>query len=163
MTMLLADQVAVVTGAGDIGSVVAATLRDHGAKVTVWDRSPEALAQVTSLHPDINVDVVDVVDETAAATGAQRIIDEMDQIDILVNTAAVATFAPLAEMTRADWQTTIDVNLTGVFSCCQAVVPHLTARGSGSIVKWPLPSLRRIQLANWVAASSPQVLSFSSV
>ncbi len=134
MTMLLADQVAVVTGAGDIGSVVAATLRDHGAKVTVWDRSPEALAQVTSLHPDINVDVVDVVDETAAATGAQRIIDEMDQIDILVNTAAVATFAPLAEMTRADWQTTIDVNLTGVFSCCQAVVPHLTARGSGSIV-----------------------------
>ena len=134
MTMLLADQVAVVTGAGDIGSVVAATLRDHGAKVTVWDRSPEALTQVTSLHPDIKVDVVDVVDETAAATGAQRIIDEMDQIDILVNTAAVATFAPLAEMTRADWQTTIDVNLTGVFSCCQAVVPHLTARGSGSIV-----------------------------
>ena len=65
MTTLLADQVAVVTGAGDIGSVVAATLRDHGAKVTVWDRSTDALAQLASLHPDVETDVVDVVDEAA--------------------------------------------------------------------------------------------------
>ena len=134
MTTLLADQVAVVTGAGDIGSVVAATLRDHGAKVTVWDRSTDVLAQLTSLQPDFETDVVDVTDEVATSAAAQRVIKRFDEIDVLVNTAAVATFAPLAEMTRADWQATIDVNLTGVFSCCQAFVPHLTSRGGGSIV-----------------------------
>jgi len=134
MTPLLADRVAVVTGAGDIGSVIATTLHDHGARVTVWDRSAEALARVSAHSADIATQTIDITDREAVADCARKVIDATGGVDALVNTAAVATFAPVAEMTPDDWQRTIDINLTGVFTCCQAFVAHMRERAGGSIV-----------------------------
>jgi NAD(P)-dependent dehydrogenase (short-subunit alcohol dehydrogenase family) len=55
-------------------------------------------------------------------------------IDVLVNNAGVGVFSPVAEMTVERWHDVIDTNLTGVFYCCHAALPHLRTRGGGWIV-----------------------------
>ena len=55
-------------------------------------------------------------------------------IDILVNNAGVGVFKPVAEMSVAEWHTVMDTNLTGVFYCCHAALPHLRQRGGGWII-----------------------------
>ena len=128
---LLDGRRAVVTGAGDIGSVVAQRLRDHGAAVEVWDASAEALSGVAAAG--IGVRQVDVTDragvEAAAAdaTGAAP-------VDVLANTAAVARFGSVADLDPDHWQHTLDVNLTGVYLCCRAFVGAMADAGGGSVV-----------------------------
>ena len=55
-------------------------------------------------------------------------------IDVLVNNAGVGVFRAVADMAVDDWQKIIDTNLTGVFYCCRAALPHLRARGGGWII-----------------------------
>jgi 3-oxoacyl-[acyl-carrier protein] reductase len=65
----------------------------------------------------------------------QAILDHSGRIDILVNNAGIAgRAAPIWEQTDQDWQRVIDINLTGVFYCCRAVMPHMLQRGYGRIV-----------------------------
>ena len=106
---LLEGRRAVVAGAGDIGSVVAQRLNDHGATVEVWDSSPEALAGVQG--EGITVHQLDVTDR-----------------------AAVARFGSITDLDPDDWQQTIDVNLTGVYLCCRAFVGPMAQAGGGSII-----------------------------
>ncbi|HEY8536195.1 MAG TPA: SDR family NAD(P)-dependent oxidoreductase, partial [Vicinamibacterales bacterium] len=54
--------------------------------------------------------------------------------DILVNNAGVGQFVPVAEMSTELWHRIIDTNLTGVFYCCRAAIPHLRRRGGGWII-----------------------------
>jgi 2-deoxy-D-gluconate 3-dehydrogenase len=56
------------------------------------------------------------------------------RIDILVNNAGISLAAPLAEMSLADWQTVIDVNMTAPFICAQAVYPAMKQAGRGKII-----------------------------
>jgi NAD(P)-dependent dehydrogenase (short-subunit alcohol dehydrogenase family) len=65
---------------------------------------------------------------------AQHTLNEFGHIDILEANAGISSVAPVAEMTDAQWQDVIDVNLTGVFNSCRAVVPHMIRRRSGRIV-----------------------------
>src|SRR6185503_6829828 len=55
-------------------------------------------------------------------------------LDVLVNNAAVGLMRPVAEFSIADWQQTIDTNLSGVFYSCHAAIPHLKRRGNGWII-----------------------------
>ena len=128
---LLEGRNAVVTGAGDIGRVVAQRLHDHGAAVEVWDASAAALARVET--GGIGVREVDVTDRdavTAAATDAAAV----GPVNVLANTAAVARFGSVADLDPDQWQETLDVNLTGVYLCCRAFVGPMAATGGGSIV-----------------------------
>ncbi len=128
---LLEGRSAVVTGAGDIGSVVAQRLHDHGASVEVWDASAAALSRVEA--DGIGVREVDVTDRdavTAAATSAAAV----GPVSVLANTAAVARFGSVADLDPDQWQETLDVNLTGVYLCCRAFVGPMAATGGGSIV-----------------------------
>ena len=122
---------AVVTGAGDIGSVVARRLHDHGATVEVWDRSSEALAGVQG--EGITVRRLDVTDRAAVEDAARDAVRD-GPVDALVNTAAVARFGSITDLDPDDWQQTIDVNLTGVYLCCRAFVGSMARAGGGSIV-----------------------------
>ena len=54
-------------------------------------------------------------------------VDRFGGLDILVNNAGVGVFEPVAEMTVDEWHRVIDTNLTGVFYCCRAALPHLRA------------------------------------
>ena len=128
---LLEGRRAVVTGAGDIGSVVARRLRDHGAPVEVWDASANALSGVEA--DGISVRRVDVTD-LGAVQDAVEDAARQAPVDALVNTAAVARFGSVADLDPDDWQETIDVNLTGVYLCCRAFIGPMAASGGGSIV-----------------------------
>ena len=128
---LLVGRRAVVTGAGDIGSVVAQRLREHGASVEVWDAAAEALSRLEA--DGIAVRQVDVTDRGAVEAAAED-AGSVGPVNVLANTAAVARFGSVAELDPDDWQATIDVNLTGVYLCCRAFVGPMAAAGGGSIV-----------------------------
>ena len=128
---LLDGRRAVVTGAGDIGRVVARRLRHHGAAVEVWDASAAALSGVAA--EGLSVRRLDVSDGEAVQAAAAATTGTAP-VNVLVNTAAVARFGSVADLDPDHWQETLDVNLTGVYLCCRAFVAPMAAIGGGSIV-----------------------------
>ena len=128
---LLEGRSAVVTGAGDIGGVVAQRLHDHGASVEVWDASAAALSRVEA--DGIGVRQVDVTDRDAVTSAAEDAV-AVGPVNVLANTAAVARFGSVVDLDPDQWQETLDVNLTGVYLCCRAFVALMAATGGGSIV-----------------------------
>jgi NAD(P)-dependent dehydrogenase (short-subunit alcohol dehydrogenase family) len=70
-------------------------------------------------------EVTGAIDATVARFGG---------LDFLINNAGIGVFKPVADMTRDEWASIIDTNLTGVFYACQAAIPHLRTRGGGFIV-----------------------------
>jgi 2-dehydro-3-deoxy-L-rhamnonate dehydrogenase (NAD+) len=133
----LTGQVAVVTGAATgIGAAIASRLARAGATLVILDLNLQGAKLVAealgngafALEADVSAagSVRAAVDAVMARTG---------RIDILVNNAGVAgPAAPTWEQTDENWQRNIAVNLTGVFNCCRAVVPHMRSRGYGRIV-----------------------------
>jgi 3-oxoacyl-[acyl-carrier protein] reductase len=128
--------VALVTGGSrGIGRAIASMLVSHGASVGITGRTAEDLERACvslgehslGVRADIGVpeDVKRAVEETA---------DRFGGVDVLVNNAGVGLFGRVADMPLADWRTTLDTNLSGVFHACQAALPHLKRRGGGWII-----------------------------
>ncbi|WP_050030373.1 SDR family NAD(P)-dependent oxidoreductase [Verrucomicrobium sp. BvORR034] len=135
----LNGQTAIVTGgARGIGFAIAKRLLESGANVCLWDMdagalesAKEALNQPEKVHST----AVDVTSETSTAAAALDTLQRFGAISILVNNAGIAgTNARTWEMDPADWRRVVDIDLTGVFLCCRAVVPSLLANGYGRIV-----------------------------
>jgi 3-oxoacyl-[acyl-carrier protein] reductase len=78
--------------------------------------------------------VCDVRDARAVEAACADVIDAFGGIDVLVNNAGVGVGAPVADLSYEEWDRIIGINLTGVFHCCKAVVPHLRRRGGGWII-----------------------------
>ena len=78
--------------------------------------------------------MADVGDRAAARRMVAEAIEALGAVDLLVNNAGVCRLGAVAEFPEADWRATFRVNVDGVFFCCQAVLPHMLARGRGSIV-----------------------------
>jgi 3-oxoacyl-[acyl-carrier protein] reductase len=135
----LTNRKAIVTGgARGIGLAIATRLLQSGATVSLWDMDAPALAQAAeqlrslgTVHTaTVNITSADSV-EAAAASTAQA----LGQLDILVNNAGIAgTNAKTWETDPAEWRRVLDINLTGPFHCCRAVIPHLLRNGYGRIV-----------------------------
>ena len=119
----LKGRIAVVTGGRiGIGAAIVKRLEASGAKVRIWD--------VGSTD-----DPVDVADQKAVERAAARAIAELGRIDILVNNAGIAgPTMPVVEYPVDEWKRVIDIDLTGPFLCCRAVVPHMVKAGYGRIV-----------------------------
>lgn len=135
----LAGQVAVVTGAGrGIGRVIATTLAEAGADVVLGGRDLTALEATAQTIRRLGrtavtcrLDVRDAQSVENLAKDGQR---AFSRLDILVcNSGIGGPTAPLWEVRPEDWRETIDVNLTGAFLCCRAVLPSMISRGSGAI------------------------------
>jgi 3-oxoacyl-[acyl-carrier protein] reductase len=126
---------AVVTGgAQGIGRAIAERFAASGARVTLWDRD-RALAGQTAEALGCGFVQVDMTDWDAVRSAAARTEAEMGGIDILVNNAGISGMnATVAEYPVDEWRRVIDLNLTGVFHGCKAVVPGMAARGYGRIV-----------------------------
>jgi NAD(P)-dependent dehydrogenase (short-subunit alcohol dehydrogenase family) len=127
-----AGRVAVVTGGvSGIGAGIGARLASEGARVSLWDRDADALANT---HADHKL-AVDVTDTTAVQRAADETVSALGKIDILVACAGITgPNASVWEYPVADWDRVIDVNLNGVFYCNRAVVPHMLRNGYGRIV-----------------------------
>jgi 2-dehydro-3-deoxy-L-rhamnonate dehydrogenase (NAD+) len=131
-------RVAVVTGgAQGIGLAVVRRLLASGAQVAIWDMDGAEMARATTaldagvrlIARHCDQSVWDDVQQAAAATEAA-----FGRIDILVNNAGIAgPAAPVATYDLAAWRQVIDIDLTGVFHCCRAVVPGMIARNFGRI------------------------------
>lgn len=128
---------AVVTGAGaGLGLAIAERLAVSGARVALWDRDAANLDRTTAaLGPNARAIDVDVSSESAIADGLVKTLAEFGGIDVLVNNAGISgPNMPTWEYPVEDWRRVLDINLTGVFLCCRAIVPHMIASGYGRIV-----------------------------
>jgi NAD(P)-dependent dehydrogenase (short-subunit alcohol dehydrogenase family) len=76
----------------------------------------------------------DVRDPAAAESLAGRAVSRFGGLDILINNAGVRGFSRVADMSLEEWRRVIDTNLSGVFYCCHAAIPHLRRRGGGWII-----------------------------
>ena len=132
----LDGKVALVTGgARGIGAAIARGMVAEGAKVVigdVLDREGEALAREIGVSAKyVRLDVTKSDDwETAVATAVKI----YGKLNVLVNNAGIAGYAPIDQYSHADWDKIIAINLTGVFNGIQAAIPALKDAGGGSIV-----------------------------
>ncbi|MBN8889048.1 MAG: short-chain dehydrogenase [Acetobacteraceae bacterium SCN 69-10] len=133
------DKVAVVTGAAmGIGRATAMKLAEHGAKVAVTDIDPAGEAVVEAIRAAGGVAKVwrlDTTDEVAVATVLAGVVAEFGKLDVLVNNAGIAgADKPTHELTVAEWDRVMNVNVKGVFLCTKHAIPHMQRNGGGSIV-----------------------------
>ena len=134
----LKDRCAVVTGgAQGIGRAIGERLLASGAKLAIWDRDLETASQTAA---DLDAEraialACDVADWPSVEAAAQATAARLGGLDILVNNAGISGMnTPLADYPVGEWQHVLDIDLTGVFLCCKAVVPILQQRGYGRIV-----------------------------
>jgi NAD(P)-dependent dehydrogenase (short-subunit alcohol dehydrogenase family) len=137
--MRLAGKVALVTGGGSgIGRAAAERFASEGAKVAVADyhvHGGQDTAQAIKRAGGEAIFVaVDVSDAAQVAQMVERALEAFGVIDILLNCAGIIINGTALETTEQDWQRVIGINLTGTFLCCKAVLPHMVARGGGSII-----------------------------
>ena len=138
----VSGRTALVTGGSrGIGFAIARALAENGARVAITGKNEERLAAaagelqaaagaggaVTGLRADVRdyADVDRVIKEVAQQFGG---------LDILVNNAGIGLFRSVTDTTPDDWHAVIGTNLTGVFNCCHAALPHLKTRGGGWII-----------------------------
>ncbi len=133
----LTGQTAIVTGAATgIGEAIASRLARAGATVAVADIDvPGAAAAAEAIGDRAFPLELDVTRADSVARAVRETLGRTGRLDILVNNAGIAgRAAPLWEQTDEDWRRIIDINLTGVFYCCRAVIGHMRERRYGRIV-----------------------------
>ena len=129
-------QAAIVTGgASGLGLGIARRLVQEGARVSLWDRNPDALRKAAAELGSSHLCAVDVADQEAVQRATRDTSEALGGLDILVASAGITgPNAPTWEYPIAEWRRVMEVNLDGVFYCNRAVVPHLLRRGYGRIV-----------------------------
>lgn len=138
--MRLQGKVALVTGSGQgIGRAIAVRLAQDGARVVVEDRSDNAaaeqtLAAVRQVGSSGCVIAGDIGDAQIDRGVIEQSVAAMGRVDILVNNAGIEKRAPFDEVTAADYDAVLDVNLRGAFFITQAFVRHVRERGDGGVV-----------------------------
>lgn len=127
----LENKVAIVTGAGTgIGRAIALKLAQHGASVVATDISEEAAERTSKelekpLNQHHGYKKMDVRDRPNIASVFKEIYDEYGSIDILINNAGVSTMNNFQDLTEEEYDFNLDINLKGVFNCCQLVFPYM--------------------------------------
>lgn len=137
--MRLLNKVAIITGAArGIGRETARILAREGAKVVVCDFDEQfgvmTADEIVANGGDAIFYKVNVADLTQVEAMVQTAIDKFGRIDILINNAGITRDGFLTKMSPENWDAVISVNLTGVFNCAKAVVPHMMNQGSGRII-----------------------------
>ncbi|MDZ4311375.1 MAG: L-iditol 2-dehydrogenase [Cypionkella sp.] len=131
--MRLAGKTALITGsARGIGLEFARAYIAEGATVALADINAEAVAKAAAaLGPKAIGVQMDVTSQASIDAGFAAAIAQMGALDILVNNAALFTAAPIAEISRVDFDRLFAVNVSGTLFCMQAAAKHMIARGKG--------------------------------
>jgi 3-oxoacyl-[acyl-carrier protein] reductase len=159
--MLLTGKIAVVTGgAQGIGQAIATTLAQEGSDVVVADldanRCEETVARIQQLGRKAMAVSVNVGDWDQVKGMIDQVQKEWQRIDILVNNAGITRDGLLLRMKEEDWQSVLQVNLTGTFFCVKAVLPAMSRQRSGRIVNIAsiVGAIGNIGQANYAASKA---------
>ncbi|MGQ9674121.1 MAG: 3-oxoacyl-ACP reductase FabG [Chloroflexota bacterium] len=136
--MRILDKVAIVTGsARGIGAAISLRLAEEGANVAVCDVSDDVDAvaeKISATGRKALAMRTDVSDRGQVQSMVDEVVKQWGQIDILVNNAGINRDASIKNMTEAQWDAVIAVNLKGAFNCIQAVLPYMSQRKYGKII-----------------------------
>lgn len=144
----LRGKVVIVTGAAaGIGRATALCFAREGARVAAWDvvdmHAPALVQELRSAGADARFHKVDVTDAAEVDRAVEETADAWGGVDVLVNNAGILRDgllvkwkdgALVGQMTDAQFEAVLDVNLKGPFLCARAVVPRMIRRGGGVIL-----------------------------
>ena len=143
--MRLSGKAALITGsARGIGLEFARAYIAEGATVALADINAAALEKaVAELGPKAIAVQMDVTSQASIDAGFASVIDRLGQLDILINNAALFSAAPIAEITRPDYDKLFAVNVAGTLFTMQAAARHMAPRGNGTIINMASQAGRR--------------------
>ncbi|MBW6400461.1 SDR family oxidoreductase [Roseomonas sp. HJA6] len=147
---------AIVTGAArGIGRAIALSLAQQGHAIALVDLREKDLAQTAQEVAALGVDAMPIMADTSDYEAARRHVADVaarwGRIDVLVNNAAVPQPRRILEITEAEWDSGMAVNLKGYFNWSQAVAPVMLAAGGG----------RMINISSVSANTGPRIFSVS--
>ena len=142
MSDALQGKVAIVTGGSrGIGRAIARIFLQHGATVAITGvhherlrGAEQELAAVAGAREHVLAFETDVRDPHSVKSLVDATVRRAGGLDILVNNAGVGWFGTVESQEDDDWRLVFDTNVTGVFNCCRAAIPHLRKRGGGWII-----------------------------
>jgi NAD(P)-dependent dehydrogenase (short-subunit alcohol dehydrogenase family) len=146
--MNLTNKVALITGGKRIGLVVAAALASRGSDVMItYARSrleaEQAVASVQAAGRRAAAIQADLSQPDQCAAVVQQTVETFGRLDVLVNMASVYVRRPFADLSAADWDAVLHVDLRAAFLCAHAAAPHMRAQAGGRIINF----------SDWVARS----------
>ena len=132
--MRLEERVAIITGAGSgIGRATAKLFAGEGARLVLNDARADRLESVLGSIDGDGVEG-DIAEEATAVALVDEAIALHGRIDILVNNAGIMLVKDITDLSVADWDRMMAVNLKSMFLCCKHTIPHMLKRGKGAIV-----------------------------
>lgn len=152
-TQSLSGKIALVTGgARGLGEAICRDLAEAGATVIVADIAAEAARQVAGSLADYNAQALalDITDEAQVEAAIAGLLADRGRIDILINNAGTDYTLAVDELTSAQWDRVLDVNLRGPFLLSHHVLPAMKAQGNGQIVNIVSTAAKRA----WANASA---------
>jgi len=160
----LSGKVATVTGGNrGIGFAIARGLAEAGAAVVIANRNAEAGQQAAAALRADGFKTTSVATDISVKSSVQnlvgRVIEEFDRIDILVNSAGVIDRGPVEDFSETQYDYIMDINLKGVFFCCQLVGKEMIKQGKGKIINISSNVSEVIQAGRVVYAASKAGLS----
>lgn len=137
--MSLEGKVALVTGGGQgIGEAIVRLLAERGASVALTDIKPEPGEAIAAALRDAGRKVIylrhDVTSEPSWLSTIAATVEQLGRLDVLVNNAGIVEIVPIMQMTLAQFDHVIDVNLRSTFLGCKHVFPAMQRAGGGSII-----------------------------
>jgi NAD(P)-dependent dehydrogenase (short-subunit alcohol dehydrogenase family) len=152
-------RVAIVTGgAGGIGVGISRRLASDGAAVAVFGRGrepmEETVAEIAAAGGTAIGVTVDVTDRAGVEAALAEVRARLGRPTILVNNVGGSHYGPFMELTQETWDRMLALNVTGTFTCCQAVIPGMVEEGWGRIVNISSSSIHTgvPRMASYVAA-----------
>jgi 3-hydroxybutyrate dehydrogenase len=138
--MIMKDKICIVTGAASgIGLAIAQRYAREGAKVAIADVNGDAASAAASamnkMHPGGAIALaMDVTSEDQVNAGVEAVVKAWGGVDVLVSNAGVQIVHKVEEFPFADWKKMLAIHLDGAFLTSKAVLPHMYAKRSGSII-----------------------------
>jgi 3-hydroxybutyrate dehydrogenase len=137
--MKLQDKICIVTGAASgIGKAIAAKYAGEGAKVVIADLNLEAAQkaadEVIAAGGAAMAVAMDVTSEEQVNAGVAKVVEAWGSVDVLVSNAGIQIVNPVENYAFSDWKKMLAIHLDGAFLTSKAVLPHMYAQGSGSVI-----------------------------
>lgn len=159
------DKIAVVTGgASGIGAAAARAFAAEGARVALLDANAESAGALAAQLPGSRAFVVDVARGDSIKTAFAEVLQAFGAVHVLVNSAGVIGKWTLQNMSEAEWDRVLDINLKGTALCTQAVIAPMRAQGGGAVVNVSSMAGKRVSYAGATnyTASKTAVVGFTA-